>query len=430
VQISSSKDLIVVLSVVIPVYRQPYALRRTLSSLVAQSLPAEQFEVIVVDDCSPEPVANLVAEFADVLSVRCERHPINRGRSATRNTGAAAATGEHLLFLDADSVAHPKLLERHVAWHADGYERVVLGRRVESDWRTAAQLADPGTLSEVVQRYQDDMRLGFEVETEGVVDSSPWVFLVSHNFSLPRRIFAEVGGFDEAFCRWGWEDTELAYRLYLHWERARDRFVYVSAATCYHVPHYWDFRKNWDNALSGLEYLKRKHEHYEVERLGDYPRYQVLNLPTYAAFLERAVDASAELAPELERSLPAAGRRLWAGRGAHLLRHHPTATLDVTSGRTETNKPLHGLNTPWPDGSFDDVVHWENWRILVVPDLGDLIRESLRLAGTLYLAGTVASTGEHAVAHRADLLGALQTSPFAVRQVVVTDSLWVIEVRT
>ncbi|MGW1057002.1 glycosyltransferase family 2 protein [Micromonospora rubida] len=417
------------LSVVVPVYQNPYALRHTLSSLAVQSLPAEQFEVIVVDDCSPEPVAELVAQFADALPVRCERHPVNRGRAAARNTGAAVATGEHLLFLDADSVAHPELLEQHVAGHADGHERVILGRRVESDWRTAARFADPGTLPDVVQRHQDDARMGFEVETEGAVDSSPWVFLISHNFSLPRRTFVEIGGFDEAFDRWGWEDTELAYRLYLHWERAHGRFVYAPAATCYHVPHYSDFGKNWENARSGLEHLIRKHEHYEVKRLGEYPRDQVLNLPTYAAFLKRTADASAQLAPDLERSLPAAGRRLWAGRGAHLLRHRPTATLDVTSGRTETNKPLLGLKTPWPDGSFDDVVHWENWRVLTVADLGGLIRESLRLAGALYLAGTVASTGEHPVARPADVLGALQTSPFAVRKIAVTDSLWVIGVR-
>ncbi|WP_320068080.1 glycosyltransferase family 2 protein [Micromonospora sp. RTGN7] len=417
------------LSVVVPGYQNPYALRHTLSSLTVQSLPTEQFEVIVVDDCSPEPVAELVAQFADVLPVRCERHLVNRGRAAARNTGVAVATGEHVLFLDADSVAHPELLERHVARHADGPDRVVLGRRVESDWRTAGRFTDPGTLPDVVPPHLDDARIGFEVETESAVDSSPWVFMVSHNFSLSRRTFVEVGGFDEAFDRWGWEDTELAYRLYLHWERAHGRFVYDPTATCYHVPHYADFGKNWENARSGLEYLTRKHEHYEVERLGEYPRDQVLNLPTYAAFLERAVDASAQLAPELERSLPAAGRRLWAGRGAHLLRHRPTATLDVTSGRTESNKPLLGLKTPWPDGSFDDVVHWENWRVLTVADLGSLIRESLRLAGTLYLAGTVAPPDEHPVARPADVLGALQTSPFAVREIAVTDSLWVIEVR-
>jgi glycosyltransferase involved in cell wall biosynthesis len=417
------------LSVVIPVYRQSYALRQTLSSLAAQSLPTDQFEVIVVDDCSPVPVTDQVAEFAGALSVRCVRHPVNRGRAVARNTGAAAARADLLLFLDADSVAHPKLLERHLAAHTDGHDRVLLGRRVESDWGTASRFADPGTLSETVSLDQDDMRLGSEVGVPGVLDSSPWVFVISHNFSMPRRIFDEVGGFDEAFDRWGWEDTELGYRLFLHWDREPGRFTFLPEATCYHVPHYSNFFKNYTDAVPGLAHLKAKHEHWEVERLGFHPRLQALNMPVYRAFLERHADASAGLTPELERHLPTADRRLFAGRGASGLAGRPAATMDVTAERTETNKPLIGMHTRWADGSFDDVVHWENWRVLNVSDVADLIDESLRLAPTLYLAGTAAPIDGHPVARPADVLGSLQTAPFEARQIVDTDSLWVLEVR-
>jgi hypothetical protein len=255
------------------------------------------------------------------------------------------------------------------------------------------------------------------------------VFLQTHNFSLSRRVFERIGGFDEAFDRWGWEDTELGYRLYLHWDRQPDRFAYVPEATCYHVPHYSDFPRNWQASRKGLDHLRRKHEHYEVERLGSVPRDQVLRLPVYSAFLRRSADASAALTPDLENLLPPAERRLWAGRGADRLRHAAAATLDPTAERTEANKPLLGLRVPWPDGAFDDVVHWENWRILSISDLGDLIRESLRLAGRLYLAGCATSTREHGLADRSDVLGALQTSPFAVREVAATGALWAIEVR-
>ncbi|GIF49311.1 glycosyl transferase family 2 [Asanoa ferruginea] len=404
------------LSVVVPVYRQRQALRHTLASLSAQT--AKDFEVIVVDDGSPEPVGDVVKEFAGRLNVRCERHESNKGRAAARNTGAAEATGDHLVFLDADSVAHPNLLGAHKDRHGEG-PRVVLGRRIKADWQMAARFGDPTTLPTEVPPHQDDGRYALEVAKQWAVDRSPWVFLHAHNFSLPRAVFTEVGGFDEAFVRWGWEDTELGYRLFRHWQREPGRFVWAPEAICYHVPHYSDLTANWREAKAGLAYLQTKHEHWEVERLGFRLRDLVLDMPAYAAHLERLDNG--HLTPTLEAFLPRSAKRLWAGPGADRLRDKPAATLDVHQPRSETNKQLLGLATPWPDGAFDDVVHWQTWRILTITDLGHLIRESLRLAPTLILAGTTNGN--------ADIERALEAAPLTVRQVANTAAVWAIEVR-
>ncbi|MEV4621872.1 glycosyltransferase [Asanoa sp. NPDC049573] len=409
-------------SIVIPVYGQRRALAHTLASLVTQTAPAT--EVIVVDDGSPEPAAPLVAEFADRLTVECVRHDANRGRAAARNIGAARATGEHLVFLDADSVAHPRLLETHRERHGDP-PRVVLGRRIKTDWRTTARFADPATLPTEVPPHQDDGRYALEVDRPWAVDRSPWVFLHSHNFSLPRAVFAEVGGFDEAFDRWGWEDTELGYRLFRHWRREPGRFVWAPDAVCYQVPHYSDLTANWRDAKAGLAYLQRKHEHWEVERLGFRLRDAVLDMPAYTAFLDRPDNGLR--APALERLLPTGGRRLWAGPGANRLARSPAATLDVRAPRSGTNKQLLGLATPWDDGAFDEVVHWETWRMLTMSDLGQVIRESLRLAAVLILAGV--HDADLAAARSPDVLSALETAPLTVRQLASTTDIWAIEVR-
>ena len=406
------------ISIIMPVYGQRRALRHTLTSLTAQTVPPTDFEVIVVDDGSPEPVAPLVAEFADRLAVRCERHESNKGRAAARNTGAAAAKGDHLLFLDADSVAHPRLLEAHQQRHP----RVVLGRRIKTAWDTAARFADPTTLPTDVPPHQDDGRYALGVEKKWALDRSPWVFLHSHNFSLPSTVFAEVGGFDEAFDRWGWEDTELAYRLFRHWRRAPDRFVWAPEAVCYHVPHYADLTANWREAKAGLAYLQRKHENWEVELLGFRLSDAVLTLPAYSEHLDQPGDAA--LAPTIESYLPPSARRLWAGPGEYRLTRTPAATLDVRAPRSTTNKQLLGLSTPWDDGAFDDVVHWETWRILTMSDLGHLIRESLRLAPALFLAGT-----REGDPRPDDVLTALEPAAFATRQVVNEATVWAVEVR-
>ena len=94
------------ISIVIPTYENPATIRDTLASAQAQERPAA--EIIVVDDGSPTDVAGLVA--AAFPEVRVIRHPTNRGVQTARNTGFAAATGDYLLFLDADDLLCPEFL--------------------------------------------------------------------------------------------------------------------------------------------------------------------------------------------------------------------------------------------------------------------------------------------------------------------------------
>lgn len=97
------------LSIVIPAFNEARLIERSLQS-VAESIAANQnagfiFETIVVDNNSTDHTAML----AEQAGARVVFEPINQiGRA--RNTGAAHATGEWLLFLDADSLLNPGLL--------------------------------------------------------------------------------------------------------------------------------------------------------------------------------------------------------------------------------------------------------------------------------------------------------------------------------
>lgn len=89
-------------SVVIPTYDRPEALRRAVDSVAAQTY--EHLELVVVDDHSPDPVEDSLAD-ADrdrFDRVRCLRHEENRGGAAARATGIEAAGGEYVAFLDDD----------------------------------------------------------------------------------------------------------------------------------------------------------------------------------------------------------------------------------------------------------------------------------------------------------------------------------------
>jgi peptidoglycan/LPS O-acetylase OafA/YrhL len=85
-------------SVVIPNHNSASYLPRAIRSVLGQTYP--NVEVIVVDDLSSEDPSPALAEFGD--RVRLIRHETNGGPSAARNTGAAAASGQVLAFLDAD----------------------------------------------------------------------------------------------------------------------------------------------------------------------------------------------------------------------------------------------------------------------------------------------------------------------------------------
>jgi hypothetical protein len=74
-----------------------------------------------------------------------------------------------------------------------------------------------------------------------------WVHFVTRNVSVPRALLDRVGHFDESFVGWGYEDTELGYRL----SQAGGRYIYLDEALNHHQYHerpgdlYADMRENY-----------------------------------------------------------------------------------------------------------------------------------------------------------------------------------------
>src|SRR5690242_19491312 len=101
-------------SVIIPAYNAVRTLPATLTALRAQTYPADRLEVIVVDDGSTDATA----EVAAAGGARVLRQA-NAGPAAARNRGAAAASGDFVLFTDADCEPIPTWVERMVAPFAD-----------------------------------------------------------------------------------------------------------------------------------------------------------------------------------------------------------------------------------------------------------------------------------------------------------------------
>lgn len=97
-------------SVIIPVYNVEKYLLGCLNSIKEQSY--RDFEVIMIDDGSPDNSGKLCDEFA-ISDARFKViHQKNQGLSGARNTGIALAKGQYLVFVDSDDKVKPKLLEK------------------------------------------------------------------------------------------------------------------------------------------------------------------------------------------------------------------------------------------------------------------------------------------------------------------------------
>ena len=198
-------------SVVVVHYRQQAELDRTLAALRRQTHPAGRTEIIVVDDGSPEP-----PRVSD--GVRLLRQADHGFRlAAARNLGAAAATGDVLCFLDADTVPEPEYLARMVRLPALAPEAVVVGRRRHAELAglpvdapveragPAAELPEPQWLRDAYRDSRDLLD----------ADDRSYRCLIGAALACSRWFFERVGGFDEDFRTYGGEDWEWAYRAWL-----------------------------------------------------------------------------------------------------------------------------------------------------------------------------------------------------------------------
>jgi glycosyltransferase involved in cell wall biosynthesis len=92
-------------SIVIPCFNQAAFVGQAIESALAQTMGPT--EVIVVDDGSTDTTAEVVRRFPDVRLIRQS----NAGVSAARNAGLVAATGDFIVFLDADDELLPDAVE-------------------------------------------------------------------------------------------------------------------------------------------------------------------------------------------------------------------------------------------------------------------------------------------------------------------------------
>lgn len=195
-------------SVLLPTYNRRDRVGRAIQSVLRQTF--EDFELLVVDDGSPDDTAEVVARFDD-RRVRYLKRPRNGGVGATRNDGLRAARGRFVSMLDDDDEYLPSFLDRTNAVLRDAPESVGFC------WSGISWIKDlPGGVEQHLR--SEVWRPEFRTR-----DEAYRAFLINRRIgtncglTVRRSVLAEVGGFDEAL-RGGAEDTDLLIRLVQHYD--------------------------------------------------------------------------------------------------------------------------------------------------------------------------------------------------------------------
>lgn len=199
-------------SVVIPVYNGEATIGRCLDSLVTQATAVGNVEILVVDDASTDGTLAVVCRYAPV---RVVRQPTNAGPAAARNRGVAEASGELVLFTDADCVPSE-------SWIADMVAPFLVDAAVVGA-KGVYKTRQPEVTARFVQlEYEDKYDRMRRCETIDFIDT--------YSAAYRRATFLEFGGFDRRFPVACAEDVELSFRL-----AAKGlRMVFIDRAFVYH----------------------------------------------------------------------------------------------------------------------------------------------------------------------------------------------------
>lgn len=103
------------LSIIVPIYNVAQYLRKCIDSLLTQDLSLSEYEIILVDDGSPDACPQICDDYAAAHSTIRVIHRENGGLSAARNSGIEIAQGDYLMFVDSDDYIEPNVLGKLMA---------------------------------------------------------------------------------------------------------------------------------------------------------------------------------------------------------------------------------------------------------------------------------------------------------------------------
>jgi len=235
------------ISVIIPAYDAAKYLPRTIESVYQQT--CQDFEIILVDDGSKDNTGDVIPHRANLIY----RYQENSGPAAARNTGIRCASGDYLVFLDADDTISPNKLRSQADFldqnpdvdivYSDGYLFHIQadGSKIEALFSQAGVL---------------DKHLGRPEESIPILAVHNTIPI--HAAMLRRQAVLQVNGFDEARQLMHLEDWDFWYRL-----AEKFTFQYMDAIVAYYQVTDISLSKNNFGMINASIFIEQKFQQTE-----------------------------------------------------------------------------------------------------------------------------------------------------------------------
>jgi len=260
-------------SIIIPTYNRDKNLSCSLMALVKQTFPIENWEVIIADE-SNIPISSLAKRYSEFLNIRYfwrKNETYNPG--PIKNIGSRIASGEALIFVDADVILNDKALESYDKIHTKYPESIILGRydllmpqdikeeRVANDFDKVVSNQfpipvnwAPGPIPGTDPRWKDEKT---QYKTEPAGDFA--LALFGGNTLIPKKLFDVSGGFDPNITGHGGEDCCLGRTL----EKIGAKAVFSDKVIGWHIWHPRNQEANEKSVRKNIDYMHRKFKLFE-----------------------------------------------------------------------------------------------------------------------------------------------------------------------
>ncbi len=234
------------ISVIVPTYNRPGALKKVLDGLVNQTcLP---HEIIIADDGSTPETAHMLASYlnrSDVTVHHVWQEDKGFRAARIRNKAILKSTGEYLLLLDGDCIPERHFVGDHLALAEAGCffqgKRVLVNQKIVDrfDYRAMGSFFKrmAYVITAGVSNGHHVLRIPFfpsyKVEKLSGVRSC--------NMGIFKKDVTAVNGFNHDFIGWGREDSEFVTRLFRYGLKRKEN---PFKAICYHLWHGENSRNN------------------------------------------------------------------------------------------------------------------------------------------------------------------------------------------
>jgi glycosyltransferase involved in cell wall biosynthesis len=243
------------ISVIVPTYNRPRALKLCLTSLAGQSMAPT--EVLIADDGSSHETRDLAQEMQrslhDVFPIKhVWQEDIGFRKPKILNEAVRQATGDYLVFIDGDCMAHRHFIRAHV--EQSDPDAILGGKRVEIGRQLTEQLLKEGVIlnSLNLRLILDSLSGNSRKVEEAIQIKNPVLRRLMHrdqinddgvwgcNFSLYKNLFLKINGCDEDFLDGSLEDNDLGIRVLNQGKRVRSVRGLAIVLHLWH-PSSWSF---------------------------------------------------------------------------------------------------------------------------------------------------------------------------------------------